>query len=97
MEKNHSKRTQTRDRSEGKLGLYFGKFSIYGEKNFVGVILGNQKLLIPNMLRVTARVARSSRIPGIHEGDSRWRRRETDAEAENTKNTANKLTHTTIR
>ena len=60
----------------------------------MGVILGNQKLLIPNMLRVTARVARSSRIPGIHEGDSRWRRRETDAEAENTKNTANKLTHT---
>ena len=70
MEKNHSKRTQTRDRSEGKLGLFFffGKFSIYGEKEFRGVILGNQKLLIPNMLRVTARVARSSRIPGDSRG-----------------------------
>ena len=38
------------------------------EKEFRGVILGNQKLLIPNMLRVTARVARSSRIPGDSRG-----------------------------
>ena len=62
-----------------------------GEKRFRGEILGNQKLLIPICCGVPTRVALCSRIPEGTRGIRGERRRKADAEATNTKNTANKL------